>query len=189
LTRSFAAIFPPPEVRARVWEVSEELKKAAAGVKWVERDNIHMTLRFFGDLTDAQVESAGACMRETASSENPFAVRLATLGAFPSLSRARVIWVGIQDGRERLTRLADAVERRFVEAGLGSADKPFSPHLTIGRVKVLQRNPRLEEAIRTLTFEGAEFMINGLTLTKSELRPGGPIYSPVVVAKLGVAEQ
>jgi 2'-5' RNA ligase len=95
----------------------------------------------------------------------------------------------MQEGGERLTRLADALERRFVEAGLGSTDKPFSPHLTIGRVKVPERNPRLEEAIRTLTFEGAEFMINGLTLTKSELRPGGPVYSPVVVAKLGVAEQ
>lgn len=189
MTRSFAAIFPPPEVRARVWELSEELKKAAGGVKWVERDNIHMTLRFFGNLTDAQLESAAACMRETARNENPFSVRLAALGAFPTVSRVRVIWTGVQEGRERLTRLADALERRFVEAGLGSTDKPFSPHLTMGRVKVPQRNPRLEEAIRTLTFEGAEFMIDGLTLTKSELRPGGPIYSPVVVAKLGVAEQ
>ena len=189
MTRSFAAIFPPPEVRQRIWDLSEGLKKAAGGVKWVERDNIHMTLRFFGDLTDSQLESVGACMRETARGDSPFAVRLAGLGAFPSLSRARVIWVGMQEGRERLTRLADELERRFVEAGLGNTDKPFSPHLTIGRVKVPERNPRLEEAIRTLTFEGAEFMINGLTLTKSELRPGGPVYSPVVVAKLGVAEQ
>jgi 2'-5' RNA ligase len=182
-------VFPPPEARQRIWELAEELKKASGGVKWVERENIHMTLRFFGNLTDAQLESAGACMKETAKLDNPFAVRLVGLGAFPSLTRARVIWVGMEEGRERLSRLADELERRFVEAGLGSTDKPFSPHLTIGRVKVPQKNPRLEEAIRTLTFEGAQFMINGLTLTKSELRPGGPIYSPVLVAKLGVAEQ
>lgn len=189
MTRTFAAVFPPPEVRRRVWDLAEELKKAASAVKWVERDNIHMTLRFFGNLTDEQLDSAGRCMKETARGDSPFAVRLAGLGAFPSLSRARVIWVGMQEGRERLTHLADELERRFVEAGLGNTDKPFSPHLTMGRVKVPQKNPRLEEAIRTLTFEGAEFMIDGLTLTKSELRPGGPIYSPVVVAKLGVAEQ
>ena len=189
MTRSFAAVFPPPEVRQRVRELSGELQKSAGGVKWVETDNLHLTLRFFGNLTDAQLESAGACMTETARGEAPFAVRLATLGAFPSLSRVRVIWVGIEEGAEQLTRVANSLERRFVEAGLGRTDKPFSPHLTIGRVKVPQGNPRLEEAIRALTFEGAEFMIDGLTLTKSELRPGGPIYSPVVVAKLGVAEQ
>jgi len=76
-----------------------------------------------------------------------------------------------------------------VEAGLGGGDKPFSPHLTIGRVKVPRRNPELEEAIRSLTFERVEFRINGLILTKSELRPQGPIYSPVSVAKLGTAGQ
>lgn len=189
MTRSFAAIFPPLEVRERIWKLSEEFMKAATGVKWVEKDNVHLTLRFFGNLTDSQLEAAAACMQETARQENPFSARLATLGAFPSSSRPRVIWVGIEEGREPLVRVADALERRFVDAGLGRADKPFSPHLTIGRVKVPQKNPRLEEAIRTLTFEGAEFMINALTLTKSELRPGGPIYSPVVVAKLGVAEQ
>ncbi len=189
MTRSFAAIFPPPEVRRRVCELSDEIKKAAPGVKWVERDNIHLTLRFFGNLTDEQLQSAGACMLEAARQEGPFTVRLAALGAFPTLSRARVIWVGIEEGKEPLVRLADALELRFVEAGLGRTDKPFSPHLTIGRIKIPQRNPKLEEAIRTLTFEGAEFMISGLTLTKSVLRPGGPTYSPVVVAKLGVAEQ
>lgn len=189
MTRSFAAVFPPPEVRQRIWGLSERLKKAAGGVKWVERENIHMTLRFFGNLTDAQLEAAGSCMREAAAGENPFSARLATLGAFPSASRVRVIWVGIEQGRDQLSRLADDLERRFVLAGLGRTDKPFSPHLTIGRVRAPEKNPRLEEAIRTLTFEGAEFMIDGLTLTKSELRPGGPVYSPVMVARLGVAGQ
>jgi 2'-5' RNA ligase len=189
LTRTFAAIFPPPEVRERISELSAELKKVAGDVKWVETQNVHLTLRFFGSLTDAQLECAAESMRETAREANAFKVRLAAVGAFPSISRPRVIWVGIEEGRELTMRVAEALERRFVEAGLGGADRPCSPHLTIGRVKVPRRNPRLEEAIRTLTFEGAEFMINALTLTKSELRRGGPIYSPVVVAKLGVAEQ
>lgn len=189
MTRAFAAIFPPQEVRNSIWELAQELKASGAGVKWVEKENLHLTLRFFGNLTDMELDKAGSAMKALAGVKRPFTVRLATLGAFPSLSRPRVIWVGVEEGREPLVDVATSLEQQFVEAGLGSTDKPFSPHLTIGRVKIPHKNPRLEEAIRSLTFGGLEFMISGLTLTKSELRPQGPIYSPVLVAELGVAGQ
>jgi 2'-5' RNA ligase len=189
LTRAFAAIFPSPEARDRLSELTGRLKRAATGVKWVERENVHLTLRFFGTLTDGQLAKAASCMNEVARLESQFSVWLTTLGAFPSVARARVIWVGSEEGNEPLVRIAASLDQRFVEAGLGGADKPFSPHLTIGRVKVPRRNPELEQAIRSLTFERVEFRINGLILTKSELRPQGPIYSPVSVAKLGTAGQ
>jgi 2'-5' RNA ligase len=127
-------------------------------------------------------------MREAAALETSFNVRMTRVGCFPSTSRARVIWVGVDQGQEELVRIARALDESFAEAGLGRADKPFSPHLTIGRVRAPRRNPQLEEAIRSLTFRGAEFIIDELTLTKSELTPKGPIYSPLSVARLGVAE-
>jgi 2'-5' RNA ligase len=188
LTRTFAAIFPPPEVSSGLSELVEKLRRLCSGVKWVEKENMHLTLRFFGGLTDEQIEAASQCMRELAQLRDPFKARLGTVGAFPSPSRARVIWVGADEGKEKLVDVATALEERFVKTGLGQADKPFSPHLTIGRVRIPRKNPELEEAIRALTFEKGEFMIEALTLTKSELTPRGPIYSPLTVAKLGISE-
>lgn len=165
-----------------------KLRKLCSGVKWVSTDNMHLTLRFFGNLSDGEIETARLCMNELSKLETSFQVRMGTVGCFPSASRARVIWVGVDDGCERLVRLATELDERFAGAGLGRTDKPFSPHLTIGRVRAPRRNPQLEEAIRSLTLQGAEFMIDELTLTKSELTPKGPIYSPLSVARLGVAE-
>jgi 2'-5' RNA ligase len=188
LTRTFAAIFPPREIADGLAGLVERFRRLCSGVKWVEARNMHLTLRFFGSIPDEQIEAATLCMDELSKIEVPFGVRLGTVGSFPSPSRARVIWVGVDEGREQLLRIARALDERFADAGLGRADKPFSPHLTIGRVRAPRRNPELEEAIRSLTFEGGKFIINSLILTKSELTPKGPIYSPLSVAKLGVAE-
>ena len=188
MTRTFAAIFPSVEVRDALSELVGKLQKLCTGVKWVEKENMHLTLRFFGALTDEQVEAATQCMKDLSLLKTAFKARLGTVGAFPSPSRARVIWVGVDEGKERLVDIATTLEEAFVKAGLGQADKPFSPHLTVGRVRVPQRNPELEEAIRTLTFSQGEFIINALTLTKSELTPRGPIYSPLTVAELGISE-
>ncbi len=188
MTRAFAAIFPPAQVTQGLSELVDRFRTLCAGVKWVKTDNLHLTLRFFGNLSDEQIEIARGCMKETSGLETSFKVRMGTVGCFPSASRARVIWVGVDEGREELVRVARALDERFADAGLGRADKPFSPHLTIGRVRAPRRNPQLEEAIRSLTFQGAEFIIDELTLTKSELTPKGPIYSPLSVARLGVAE-
>lgn len=184
MTRTFAAVFPPLETRERLSELIEKLRELSSGVKWVETASLHLTMRFFGELADEQIQIAAQCMNDISELESSFGVRLSALGAFPSVSRARVIWVGVEEGREKLTSIAKALEESFVRAGLGTADKPFSPHLTIGRVKIPRKSPELEEAIRSLTFEGGEFIIDTLTLTKSELRPGGPIYSPLSVAEL-----
>jgi 2'-5' RNA ligase len=188
LTRTFAAIFPPLEVRTALSELVEKLRKLCSGVKWVEKENMHLTLRFFGDITDEQVETATRCMKELSQIKSAFGARLVTVGAFPSPSRARVIWVGVDEGKERLVDIATTLEERFAKAGLGQADKSFSPHLTIGRVRIPGKNPELEEAIRALTLSQGEFMIDALTLTKSELTPRGPIYSPLAVARFGVPE-
>jgi len=188
LIRTFAAIFPPPEISNRLSELVQRLKRLCSDVKWVEQENMHLTLRFFGALTEEQVETAAKCMTETARLKHAFKASMGTVGAFPSLSRVRVIWVGVEEGKEKLVDVATAVEETFVKAGLGEADRPFSPHLTIGRVRIPRKNPELEEAIRSLTFQKAEFIIEALTLTKSELTPRGPIYSPLTVAKLGNPE-
>ena len=188
MTRTFAAIFPPTEIANGLSELVEKLKKLCSGVKWVEKENMHLTLRFFGGLTDEQIGAAKQCMSEFAQLQHAFKACLGVVGAFPSPSRARVIWVGVEEGKEQLVHIATALDERFVKAGLGQADKPFSPHLTIGRVRIPRKNPELEEAIRALTFSRGEFMINSLTLTKSELTPRGPVYSPLTVAKLGIPE-
>lgn len=184
MIRTFAAIFPPPEISSRLSELVRRLKRLCSDVKWVETENMHLTLRFFGALTEEQVETAAKCMTETAQLKRAFKASLATVGAFPSLSRVRVIWVGVEDGKETLVHIATTLEEKFVKAGLGEADRPFSPHLTIGRVRIPRKNPELEEAIRALTFSKGEFTIEALTLTKSELTPRGPIYSPLMVAEL-----
>jgi len=188
LIRTFAAVFPPAEVKEALLEVVEKLRKHCPDVKWVEKENMHLTLRFFGPLSEEQVEVASKCMTELSSRKAPFKARMGIVGAFPAPTRPRVLWVGVDVGKEELVGIATELENAFVKAGLGEADRPFSPHLTVGRVRVPRKNLELEEAIRRLTFPKLEFTIDSLILTKSALTPRGPIYSPLTVAKLEILD-
>ncbi len=141
--------------------------------------NLHFTLRFLGDIP---AESIGPLRDQLAVSTEKFGaftICLSGLGGFPDLRRPRVIWIGADGELEKMNALAEKTEQGCHQAGFGSTDKPFSPHLTIGRVKKPMDLRNLTAALQSISFRSERFLVDHLVVYKSVLTPAGPIYTPL----------
>jgi 2'-5' RNA ligase len=181
--RSFLALTLPPQAIARAVDVLADLRGRLGpqDVKWVTPENLHITLRFFGELPPDRLESAASLVRALDGNFEPLATQWETLGAFPSTSRAQVIWMGLADPEGRLKNFAREIDARVREAGFGKADKPFRAHVTLGRVR-RDRKVRWPAPGEGLTSPGAPFSIRAVVLFKSTLTGEGPIYTPLAAA-------
>jgi 2'-5' RNA ligase len=150
-------------------------------VSWVLAENLHFTLRFFGDLKDREVETAIAATVEGVRALAPFDVALGGLGAFPNPRHPSVWWVGVREGAEALEGLAGSLDRAYRIHGLGRADKPFRPHLTLGRVR---RLPPGGGRPPELTFPPLAFRVLTVEVIASLLSPRGARYTSLHAARL-----
>ena len=164
--RSFIALELSKEIKDELGRLQDELKEAGADVKWVKPENIHLTLKFLGDIDERKLGDIKKTLAEVASKFAPFEVSLFKLGAFPTLDRPRVIWAGISKGCSEVEALA---------ASLDSAPN-FSAHVTLGRVRSGKNKAELKE--RLLALEPKEILhkITCVALFESTLTPSGPIY-------------
>jgi 2'-5' RNA ligase len=177
--RTFVAVEMPEQVRAQFRDVEAQLRQADAHVKWVEPHNIHMTLKFLGDVTEDELDRLYRGVDEGAQKCAPFEISLSQLGAFPHLRRPRVVWIGIERGKEPLVQLHKRLEDSISGQGFPKENRKFSPHLTIGRVKSPRGIDDLVEAIQATPFESESFEINEVVVMESTLTPEGPIYTPL----------
>lgn len=175
--RSFIAFDIDSEsVLKRMTEVQTMLTKTGADLKLVEPKNIHMTLRFLGNITPSTVEKIFEEMKKVQFT--PFDVRLHSVGAFPNPRYPRVVWAGITQGADQLRSIFEQLEPKLLGLGFAPDPKGFSPHLTIARVRS-GRN-RVELAKCLSENENCEFGVidaKCLKLKRSDLTPRGPIYS------------
>jgi RNA 2',3'-cyclic 3'-phosphodiesterase len=183
--RAFVAVHLPADVRELLAATARELRGATIAVKWVERDNLHMTLAFLGAVPPGTADVAGAALERAAGTFAPFAARIEGIGAFPNLRRPRVIWAGVAAGGPELARLASSVGEELRAGGVHFDDKPFSPHVTLGRVREGVTPPgemlRRMESARLAT---EPFRVEDVHLMKSQLTPAGPIYHSLRVVRL-----
>lgn len=199
--RIFLGVFPPREVQHAAERVIERLRQPEDGVSWVRPDNLHFTLRFLGDLGEDGARRAAVAAADAAIARPAFDARLGSLGAFPSARKARVLWIGLAEGAEGLIGLARAVEEALQRKGFGRAERPFAPHLTIGRVRELGRDWSAtlagadaavssvasdapipfaagDAAIPSATGDGVtRFRVDRVLVVHSQLSPRGSIYS------------
>ncbi len=184
--RTFIAIKLTPEIISNISRVQEELKRTDAQVKWVEPDNIHLTLKFLGYITKEELEKVKLATREALKPLAPLEVRVYGLSAFPKIEYPRVIWVGINRGREVLKRMTLHLEERLARIGFAREKREFSPHLTLGRVKSPKGRERLIEAFTKLKASNLGNMrVTQISIMKSELRTQGPIYTSLEEIVLG----
>ena len=184
--RVFVAVFPPPSVIESLTGLRRQLEASVPGFRWVRENNLHFTLRFFGDITRKEAERAGAVLDEVAAWTEPFHVELSGLGVFPSWKRPRVLWVGCEKGGAVLQALARSLERGFRDARLGKTDKPFVPHLTVGRWRD-SRSLDLGRAQSTCeeVAEVDSFTVTEVCVVQSHLGPKGSTYVKLHTALLG----
>ncbi|MEO6461879.1 MAG: RNA 2',3'-cyclic phosphodiesterase [Candidatus Eisenbacteria bacterium] len=190
-TRAFVAVFPPPEVVAAVGAALDLLRTPGDGIAWVPPANLHYTMRFLGDLEPARLDAARRALGTAAAGSGvaPFRVRLGGPGAFPGPGRPRVLWLGAAEGAAALTLLAGGLEGALEREKFARSERPFTPHLTTGRVREPGAAAVAAATGRFLgaTFPGAAFEVAELVLVASTLAPGGSRYEPLERAALGGA--
>jgi RNA 2',3'-cyclic 3'-phosphodiesterase len=186
LARSFVAVFPPAAVLESVLELQRALGILLPGVRWVAPTNLHFTLRFFGDIDAAERVRAAQVMDEVAHERQRVDVELHGVGVFSSWKHPRVVWVGCGEGSDAFAELGRALEFGFREARLGKADKPFKPHLTLGRWRAFGAViPESSVAACAAVGSLGRFEVEEVGLIQSKLSPKGSTYTFLHRARLG----
>ena len=192
MIRAFVAVpIDDPVVRRRL-EGAKSLLPPLRGLRWIPAGHLHFTLKFLGEIDEERVEEARSCVAAAATStatgaERPAAFRIALegLGAFPARGSARVLWAGCGEGGAELSALAAAVEEAFAVAGFPRETRPFSPHLTLARVKEPEAGRRLARALLAVPPESfGSVTVSSLVLFRSELTPRGAEYSELLRAAI-----
>lgn len=186
LHRTFIAVELSERVRRCAGELQDQLRSAGARLRWVRPQHLHFTLRFLGEIPSAQVARAVVATRDAVRTARPFTVHIAGLGAFPSLHRPQVVWVGTGAGGEALVALARSVDEALARERFPPDSRPFRPHLTLGRARD-ERNwgnvVRALERFRDASL--GEERVEAVTVMESRLTPDGPIYTPYEQVRLG----
>ena len=173
--RLFVAVPVAEPAREQILKLLSQLRGAAWPVRWVHDEGLHMTLKFFGEVGAERLDVIAEALRFAAADAGSLALQLGDFGAFPSRSRPRVLWVGV-NAPPALELLQDRIERGCEAIGFPPEGTPFQPHITLGRVREGQRLPSggLDEYADH--FDRAPFMGQELVLYESVLTTGGPRY-------------
>jgi len=181
--RAFIAIELPKEIKNTLSQLQDRLETSKADVKWVEPQNIHLTLKFLGEIDEKKLEKITQASEEIAKSTAAFHVHIWSIGAFPRINFPRIIWVGIDKGEQEIKDLAQQLEVKISETGIPKEGRPFSSHITIGRARSnLNRQDlvqNLSNLINELKEGAPEFLVSKIIIFKSTLTSKGPIYEAV----------
>ncbi len=177
--RLFVAVPFPAEVKNELGKLIDNWQREKDKVGWVKKENLHLTLKFLGETPVEKLEALKANLSSNLKTPSAFTLSLSRAGAFPNLNRARVIWIGVSEGREKLVELGQKVEEAARPLGFPAEEREFSAHLTVGRVKNNRLSERLLAKVRACTFEVKGIIVSEVVLYQSELAPEGSIYTPL----------
>lgn len=179
LIRSFVAVdIDSEQIVNRCYEVQKLLMQTEADLKLIDAKNLHFTLRFIGGIPTDLVDKI--CAELPRISFQKFTIGMKGVGVFPSLSRISVVWLGLQEGQEELTKISLQVEAILKELGVAADPKGFSPHLTLARVRSGRNKDRLAQVIKSLeTYDAGEMEIRSVRMKQSVLTAKGPLYNTI----------
>lgn len=190
VVRAFIAIELPEDITNRLRVVSRELQRKVSEVpiRWVLPENIHLTLKFLGDVSVRNLDLLAKMLRVEAAERRPFEFSVGGLGAFPGTNNPRVIWVGVESSKE-LGLLQRGIEAAASRLGYAEERREFRPHLTLGRVSRNANPDQLSHLRDVLRHSEVGFLgvaqVHFVHLFQSELRPQGSVYTKLFTAPLG----
>lgn len=183
--RSFICIELPERLRNRIGEIQTELRAYAAHVSWVRPQNIHLTLKFLGHIAPHRIAEILSSIKPIVIRHPPFTLVPEGCGVFPHARSPRVFWLGIRDDSGVLSELQEEIECALETLGFPREKRPFTPHLTIGRVRLYRKPKDLTPKFLALEFSEPAFEVDHITLMRSDLKPTGAIYTPLEIIPLG----
>lgn len=179
--RIFIAIDISDKAREAVARYIDNLRVEfrRASISWEQPEKLHFTIRFLGEIDDAQSARVIDIADAAARVHEPFAVRIVNTGVFPHPKDPKVLWLGVKRGEHEMTRINSEIESALGAAGFPAERRRFHPHLTIGRVRDPLRSRELIRVHRQRQFEPIVFTITGITVYESNLLRSGSLYSPL----------
>jgi len=184
--RIFVAVNFPARLRQKIARLSRPLQEAGVPGQWTEADQVHLTLKFIGEVPAAEVDEISEALEDVAGRFRPFDMKFGPIGAFPSPRRPRVVWLGVEPTPE-LRFVKDDLERRLSELGIPREERPYQPHVTLGRAPrgaEAGEFRRLEDVARSLRVPDV-YRVTHLDLMKSQLGAGGAVHTRLVAARMG----
>lgn len=176
--RSFVAILLNEEVRGALAAEIARLRPLGPRVSWVAPPNLHLTLKFLGEVPPAALEEVTDALTEAVAGTTPFSLHFYGLGAFPEMARPRVLWVDVAEGGQAAQALQARVEAALTRRGFAREERPFSPHLTLGRVREPRGLAALQQAMaRDARTDFGRLEVRALSLMRSDLSPAGSRYT------------
>ncbi len=187
--RSFIAIELPEEVKSGLHRLQAELKLPQHNfVKCVAPDGIHLTLKFLGNISPQKVAEITNVMEQASQGIRPFQLQITEVGAFPNMRQPRVLWVSIKGELDKLIAWQKRIDNGLIPLGFAKETRPFTPHLTLARLREgcspEDRRSLGEQVMKTPVEFNYELTVNSLNLMKSQLLPGGAVYSRLAEVKL-----
>ena len=187
--RVFIALPIPPPLKSELERVVQYLAdQVPVGVRWVGVDGIHLTLKFLGNINPTRIEDITEAMRRASLTYSHFSLHMSGLGTFPNERRPRVIWAGVQGDLELLGKLQAGIEAEVSGLGFPRENRPFSPHLTLGRVRDQSAGSErlgIGAAISNYSVDPTEpWLVQSVRLVQSNLGPGGATYSDLASVPL-----
>ncbi len=185
--RTFIAVDLGKAIRDRCAALQENLERTGADVKWVEVENLHVSLLFLGEVDEREITQICRAVNDVCVERPAFAMSVETVGCFPNPRRPRVVWVGVGEGREDLVALHDALEPPLLKLGCYRREnRQYTPHITLGRVRSEQPNDGLAAALlRVAAWRGNDTDVQEVQVLSSQLTPQGPVYTVLSRARLG----
>jgi 2'-5' RNA ligase len=184
--RTFIAIEMSEAIRRRAASLQAELSAHADHVKWVEPQQMHLTLKFLGDVDETSIYSVCRLVQQVAEPHAPFELTVAGTGAFPNLRRPRTLWIGVSASNGELAALQRELEVELAREGYPREERGFTPHVTLGRIRHIVPNPTLEQAmLEHQSWHGGVVQVREVLVMSSTLGPAGPSYAVLARARLG----
>lgn len=188
--RTFIAIELPQALKDALSEIQNKLKTTLPKISWVKPQNLHLTLKFIGEISPKQLNNIKQMITEIATATADFKIKLETLGVFPNIRSARIIWIGNNQLPLPLKNLVDQIETKIAELGKPKEDRPFLAHVTVGRIKTHINPSILEDEINKINnkigSKNWEFDAGRITLFESVLGKLGPTYTALKEANFRI---
>ncbi len=177
MERIFLAIDIPEKIKEQINNFNEELKKLGVVANFVEKENLHINLKFFGDTEKKEKERINEKIKEVSENFNSFQLKAKDIDVFPNMNHIKVVWVGVEDKKDNLSNLQKELENEFEKIGIKKENRKFVPHITLCRIKSGKNIEKIIKAIReNKNKDFGTFAVENINLIKSELSPKGPTY-------------
>lgn len=179
--RTFIAIELPANVRSQISRHVQSLRQQISDVRasWVREENLHLTLKFLGDVPVENIQKLSIAARSAAAAIDPFAFSIVGCGTFPPHGQPKVLWIGIEDEQRNLICLQEVLEDECAQLGFARESRSFHPHLTIARVRSPKGSRRLAQLHKDTNFPAQNVSVSELVVFKSELRGEGSKHTAI----------